>query len=91
MEELATNHVIFSCCRRFKIPQSARNAINNPQSKDANDSSTPSHPGNIEISALEQEVLRASRAAAAKQAQFNPVTPLAGAAPGPFSPRPDHK
>eukprot|EP01032_Pedospumella_encystans_P015284 gene15284-17491_t len=75
---------------RFKIPQSARNAINNPQSKDAHDSPTPSNHGHNDISALEQEVLRASRAALAKK-QHNPVTPLVGAAPGPFSPRPDYK
>lgn len=82
--------------RRFQIPQSARNAINQgasaPQSRDAKDSPSPFVTGNANaatISALEKEVLRASKLAMSKQ--HNPTTPLVSAGSGPFSPRVDHK
>lgn len=84
--------------RKFQIPASARNAINGvmPVTKkargDSTSDTTRSSMSAVEFSALEQEVLRATKVAAANaKTSRNPTVPLELAQYGPFSPRPGHK
>ncbi len=88
--------------RKFNIPQSARNAINQGVAAGPNTTKRPRDdskesagpvvevPHNAAlISDLEKEIFRASKMSVSKQR--NPTTPLMGAVSGPFSPRADYK